>query len=234
MSKSASDTSLTAILRRSDVWRGESQRFTAQHTLDTGYTPLNQALLGKGWPLGALMEVCQPHAGHSEWRLFSPALSQLRTGYIVLLNPPAMPFCQGIVQMGLDLNRIVVVQCANKEGFLKSFVELARAKMCRALLAWQPNKALSYTELRKCLLAASATNLSVLFRDTQALQQSSPASLRLACDFNGQSLSLNLHKQKGLLTTHYQSIHLPLAPIIGSVEQGLQPSPLWQSTSDGY
>nr|MBX2859038.1 hypothetical protein [Cellvibrionaceae bacterium] len=224
--KSTADVSLKSILRRSDVWRGDSKRFATQHRLDTGYSALNKALLVKGWPLGDMLEVCQPVSyGHSEWLLLAPALRKLHGGYIVLLNPPAIPFCQGILQMGLDLNRIVVVQSAGRGDFLKSFVELARAKVCRALLAWSPNVALSYTDLRKCLLACSTTSLTVLFRHRHALQQSSPAGLRLACEVNAQGLAIDIRKQKGLLAKRSQVINLPLPRFTDSTKASYwQPS----------
>ncbi len=196
-----STATLEQLLRREDVWRGHSRRFTPQVTLDTGYSRLNAALLHKGWPLGRLIEVCQPSlCGNSEWQLMAPALLNAAQGYVLLLNPPALPFAQGLLQIGLSLERLLVVQVENKADFIASFVELARAEACTAILAWQPKQALTYTELRKCLLAtADGRALSVLFRPSSAELQSSPASLRLAVELQPQDLRVRIFKQKGLL-----------------------------------
>lgn len=204
---------LEQLLRRGDVWRGQSQRFAHQAAVDTGHSILNDALLHKGWPLASLVEVCQPNiGGQSEWLLMAPALRQLTRGYTVLLNPPTMPFAAGLIQMGLDLNRLLIVQTANKNDFLASFVELARTEICAALLAWQPKQNLSYTELRKCLLAAAdRQGLTLLFRPANVQGQSSPAVLRVMARLNDQTLALHIFKQKGCLgTAATKTLHLPL------------------------
>lgn len=207
---------LEQLLRRGDVWRGQSQRFVAQTTLDTGHSSLNEALLNKGWPLASLVEVCQPSVyGQSEWLLAAPALRNLSAGYTVLLNPPAMPFAPGLIQLGIDLDRLLIVQADKKADFLAAFVELARAEICVALLAWQPKQNLSYTELRKCLLAsADGRGLAMLFRPATVRSQSSPASLRLFTQLNSQFLQIDIFKQKGWLGKDAaQTVHLPLPDI---------------------
>lgn len=226
---------LQSLLRRGDIWRGDSRRFVTQKSLDSGYGEINAALINGGWPLGALVEVCQPSLyGYSEWLLLAPALLQLNSGYMVLLNPPALPFAQGLLQMGLDLNRLVVVQSHNKAAFLKSFVDLAHTETCKALLAWQPNQNLSYTDLRKCLLAASHSSLSVLFRHSRARQQSSPASLRLHCQLQ-QQLELEIFKQKGVFIKNNRPITVPLPehlrPNQNHIWQPSHPLPHLQETS---
>jgi protein ImuA len=192
---------LEQLLRRGDVWRGQSGCLTPQATLGTGHAVLNQSLLNQGWPLATLIEVCQPSiCGYSEWLLLAPALRQLHAGYIILLNPPAIPFAAGLIQMGLDLDRLLIVQTQNKAEFLASFVELARADICAALLAWQPKQHLNYTELRKCLLAtADGCGLHLLFRPADMQRQSSPAALRILTQLNAQTLQVNIFKQKGWL-----------------------------------
>lgn len=208
----ASPHSLEQLLHRGDIWRGRDQYCPPQTVLDTGYSPLNAALLNRGWPLGNLVEVCQQNLSHSEWLLFTPALRAALDGYLVLLNPPAIPFAQGLIQSGLDLEHILVVQAGNKADFLASFSELARTASCAVLLAWQPQQALSYTEMRKCLLAtADGQGLYVLFRPASARQQSSPAALRLHTEIRAQTLDIHIFKQKGALQmAQLPSIKLPL------------------------
>ena len=203
---------LESLLRRSDLWRGDSRRFVAQRVLATGYEALDRALLHKGWPLGALLEVCQPTLqGYGEWLLFGPALQATTTGYVVLLNPPALPFAQGLIQLGVDLNRLLVVQTHEKSRFIKSFLELARSPECKCLLSWQPRQNLTYTDIRKCLLSCTNNHsLNVLLRHSQARHQSSPASLRLELQLQPQALAVELFKQKGLLLKKTQQLLLPL------------------------
>ncbi len=188
---------------------GHSQRFTTHAALDTGYEPLNLGLLNRGWPLGSLVEVCQ-EAMQGEWLLFAPALLELR-GLVVLLNPPAMPFSQALIQAGLDLDRLVVVAATDKNQFISCFVELCRASL-GALLAWQPKAGLGYTELRKCQLAATeGKGVAVIFRPVAAQQQSSPASLRLYSRLLATGVEITIFKQKGYLQTQQaKPVILPL------------------------
>ncbi len=202
--------SLAQLLGRGDVWQGRQQQLAVQAGWDTGFSALNTALLTQGWPLGQLVELCLPAPMHAEWCLLQPAL--LRTpGLVVLLNPPNLPFAQALLQLGFDLDRVLIVQAAKRADFLASFVELTRARECSALLAWQPLPALSYTDLRKCLLACQQGHgLYVVCRPQKVQQHSSPASLRLAVQLQAQHLSVTLFKQKGSLKAQLHPILLPL------------------------
>lgn len=213
---------LEQLLRRGDVWRGRSQCFVPQAALDTGHAELNAGLLNSGWPLASLVEICQPGAlqgpantgavSQGEWLLLTPALRQLKDGYTVLLNPPAKPFAPGLIQAGIDLDRLLIVEAEKKVDFLASFTELARAEICVAIMAWQPKQNLNYTELRKCQLACSdGKGLYLLFRPVSVQRQSSPAALRLRVKLHLRSLEIQIFKQKGSLNQADKTgIHLPL------------------------
>ena len=188
---------LEQLLLRDDMWVGHSNRFTARAAVATGHDELNSALLNKGWPLASLVEVCQ-EGMQCEWQLFTPALLDM-SGLVVLLNPPAAPFSQAFIQAGMDLDRLIIVSAAEKAHFLACFIELARASL-GAVMAWQPKASLTYTELRKCQLAASeGSGLSVMFRPSAAQQQSSPAPLRLYARIVPAGLEVTVFKQKGHL-----------------------------------
>lgn len=228
--------SLEQLLKRGDVWRGRSQCFVPQAVLDTGHAELNAGLLNDGWPLATLVEICQPGTlqgstntgavSQGEWLLFIPALRHLKDGYLVLLNPPAIPFAPALIQAGIDLDRLLVVEAEKKVDFLASFTELARADICVAIMAWQPINNLNYTELRKCQLACSdGKGLYLLFRPISVQRQSSPAALRLRAKLQAQALEIQIFKQKGSLSpANNCSIYLPLPetwlPVTPHADQG--------------
>lgn len=222
------ELNLEQLLSRSDIWRGDSGAFVPQIVVDTGHERVNSALLNGGWPARSLVEICQKGFQQQEWCLFSPVLRAVK-GYIVLLNPPITPFCQALIQAGIDLERVIVVQITNKADFLASFVELARTESCEVLLAWQQNQALSYTELRKCLLASNEGNgLCILFRPESAQQQSSPATLRLLTEITSIDVKITIFKQKGMLQQRQsRPIQLPLP----NIWQGLLPYHLLDQTT---
>lgn len=190
---------LEQIMLRGDTWRGEFPIVESETGLDTGYTALNEALVSNGWPNKGLIEVCQQGFSQHEWYLFAPALKEI-DGLIVLLNPPLIPFAHGLIITGVDLERVRIVRSSRAEDFIASFVELCRTSACSSVLAWQQDLRLTYTDLRKCLLAANdGRGLYSLFRSAGAQQQSSPASLRILLSLQSDGILANIFKQRGML-----------------------------------
>lgn len=202
---------LAQLLRREDIWQGKERNVVVQAGLDTGYPDLNNALNNKGWPLRQLVEICLNGAMQGEWLLLHHVLVNQIKGLVVLLNPPVMPFSQALIQAGFDLDRVLVVQAETKADFLSSFVEITRSVDCGALIGWQPTTPLSYTDLRKCLLAAQAgQGFYVICRSMSVRDQSSPAGLRLTMQLAENHFSISIFKQKGQLTPIIEAIHLPV------------------------
>jgi len=208
--------SLEALLQKGDVWRGHSQRFVASATVDSGHPQLNNRLLNKGWPRSSLIELCQASPGCGDWLLFGPAVVRLLLEnpqhHAALLNPPARPFAEGLLQAGIPLNQLLVVQSNNKADFIACFTELARSSSCCFIMSWQPKSFLTYTELRKCQLATnSGKGLYIFIRPAQASQTSSPAGLKLYSAFAGQQLLVQIIKQRGQLQNQlHQTIPIAL------------------------
>jgi protein ImuA len=208
----AQKPSLAQLLRRKDLWRGHSQAFTEQRHWSSGYTELDQVLLHDGWPLGALVEVCQAKGTQTEWLLFGPVVrhASAEDGYVVLLNPPTQPYVPGLIQQEIDLDKIILVRATQRSDVVASLVEILRASVCRLLLCWEPPQGLSYAELRKCQLAAAEhPGLCVLFRQQRQQHQSSPAILRLSTQLHADYLELNLFKQRGKLRNAQVRLPLP-------------------------
>lgn len=203
--------SLQQLLQRDDVWQGSAKRYSSiVAAVPTGFAVLDAQLVNGGWPLGSLIEVCH-HRMQLEWQLFMAACLMM-PGLLVLVNPPAAPFAQAFIQAGLDLERLIIIHPSDNNQFIATFSELARANL-GAVMAWQPNQALSYTQMRKCVLAASEgqRGLNVLFRAAKELQQSSPAALRLFARLVQGGIEVSIVKQKGHLQTHQaRPIKLPL------------------------
>jgi protein ImuA len=202
---------LEQIMLRGDTWRGQVPKMTDASGCNTGYPALNLALVTGGWPTKALIEVCQQGFTQQEWYLFTPALRD-SDGLIVLLNPPLVPFAQGLIISGVDMERVRIVRPSRVEDFISSFVELCRTPACGMLLAWQMDQRLTYTDLRKCLLAAQeGEGLYTLFRPATAQQESSPASLRLLVGAQADGIGVNIFKQRGMLQGD-KLVKLPLPP----------------------
>ena len=203
---------LEELLRRKDIWRGYSQAFVAQGGLDTGFPVLNKALIMKGWPESSLIE-CGQASFAATWILMAHAVSVLlknRGGLVAMLNPPALPYAAGLLQMGIPTKQLLAINAQAKNDFIACFVELARSPACQAVLAWQPKKKLSYTDLRKCHLATSdSSGIYYLFRHPSALSQASPAPLRMLFSLSSNELILEFVKQRGCLPGTKLELPLP-------------------------
>jgi hypothetical protein len=72
-----------------------------------------------------------------------------------------------------------------------------RANACGAVLAWPPAR-VKYPELRRLQIAAEGgRGVAVLFRPTQAADESSPAALRLALETAPGALRVRVLKRRG-------------------------------------
>lgn len=201
---------LAELLRRKDVWRGHSHAFIQHSAIDSGYGQVNAALLHKGWPSACLIECLLP-SFTAVWHLCGPTLRAMsKQGLVVFLNPPAEPYSVALLQQGVDLDAVIVVKPQTKADFIASFTELARSDACKMLMAWQPEEALAYTELRKCQLATlEAQSLSFLFRHHSVSKQNSPAALRIRLSVHARFLALEFLKQKGKLPGDVVRLDLP-------------------------
>lgn len=203
---------LEQLLRRGDIWRGHSRTFIPQDVLTTGFEDLDKVLLNGGWPKGKLIECCFQHkTGSGEWLLFTPVIKALcercPDACLVLLNPPALPFAPALIQKGIPLKQLLIVESNNKRDFISCFIEFTRSAHCLALLAWQAPYNLNYSELRKCQLAcAEGPALYTLFRPPHVSQQSSPAPLRFSLHCGSTHLKLDIFKQRGLFNTRHVAL----------------------------
>lgn len=189
---------LEQLLARGDIWRGTGAFVQSNDGQDTGHALLNNYLVRQGWPNACLIEINQQEIGHGEWLLLAPALRNHAQGLQILINPPAIPFAQGLLQAGMDLDRLLIINAPAKNDFLAAFVEIARAKACSHLLAWQPQQALNYTDIRKCVLASNeGAGVYWLLRNARSRAQASPAHLRLITRIHADYLEVTITKQKG-------------------------------------
>ncbi len=174
------------LLDSPHVWRGFSKR-SADGVHATGFKSLDAHLPGGGWPAAALTEIILERHGIGELSLLMPAmarlcepdLSGLAGGWIFWVSPPFIPYAPALSRHGIDLNRVLLVHAPTMRcGSLWAMEQALRAKSCAVVLAWA--RAADQTALRRLQLAAEEARCwTVLFRPANALQQRSPAALRL-------------------------------------------------------
>ncbi len=170
------------VMRRKDTWRGQDLGPVVQDGLATGYTQLDDALHGGGWPMGQTIELLSDSNGLGAMGLFLPAMEALteKNRWQVFIAPPHMPYAPLLAARGIDTQQVLLVHPQNRQDLLWSIEQALRSTTCSAVFAWMGAEEYRYSELRKLQLAAADSDtLSVLFRSRQAAHNHAPASLRL-------------------------------------------------------
>ncbi|HEY5774979.1 MAG TPA: translesion DNA synthesis-associated protein ImuA [Xanthomonadales bacterium] len=190
-------SSTTALASHPLLWRGKQVEHRIP-TLSTGHVALDDALPGRGWPLGAVTELVNETAGCGEMSLLLPALARMsrENHWISMIDPPWIPYPAALHGYGLALEKLLLIRTQNRGESLWACEQVVRGLSGGAVLAW-PN-ALSFGELRRLQLAAEHTQKAVfLFRDRQAASASSPAALRLQLTANEGDLQIRVLKCRG-------------------------------------
>ena len=191
------------LLDQPGIWRASApQRGPSPSTLHhvpSGFSALDSALSGGGFPDSALTEILHGAHGIGELRLVMPALARLsRSGrWIAMIAPPFVPYAPALAAQGIDLSRLLIVHPHDRPQALWSIEQALRSGTCAAVMAW-PERC-DDRSLRRLQLAAEAGNsVGMLFRDATAAQERSPAALRLALgESTGQQLNIRVLKCRG-------------------------------------
>lgn len=196
---------MEALAALPGVWRG-GETATAPAVIATGFAELNNCLLrgggGKGWPIGALTEICTQVPGSGEVSLVIPALAALSdgssddTGWIAWISPPQALYPPALAAGGVRLSRLLMAQAADTTDVLWGMEQALRSGSCRAVLGWADKT--SERSLRRLQLAAESTRAwAVLYRPAHCLERASPAALRLRLTAVAEGLEIDVRKNRG-------------------------------------
>ena len=186
------------------LWRG---RRGSRHTrgLSTGFESLDQALPTSGWPAGAVVELMVPAMGIGELRLWLPVLRRMTQEhrYIIIANPPYMPYAPALANAGIDLEYVRWLMLDDEQDTLWALEKALRNRECGMALWWPDGRQrLADNSVRRLQVAAregeSLLGLYRLAPDDHAMQQSTWAALRLQLSVRqGGGLSIDILKARG-------------------------------------
>ena len=197
---------LREVLRRGDVWRGDTLAQAAG--CPTGFAALDVALPGGGWPRGALTEILVatarglPMAGVGELSLLLPALVRhtAQGGVAALIAPPLALHAPAWAAAGIALPRLMVVAPVRgaRHDALWAGEQTLRSGAVGFVIAWLPQVEAA---LLKRLPRAAETGgaCAVVFRPAHCAGQASPAALRLLVEGRGQGARITVLKRRGPL-----------------------------------
>jgi hypothetical protein len=188
------------LARHPALWRGRGPDHAAPPGVPTGFAPLDRALPWGGWPPGSLSEILTDHPG-AALGLTLPMLAALsrRPRWLLLVDPPLVPFAPALSAHGVDLRRLVIVRSDHETGW--AMEQALRSGACAAVLGWyHRDRRRDWPDgaLRRLQLAADAGRATgILLREPEAAGRPSPAALRLRAEAAGTAIVVTLLKQRG-------------------------------------
>ena len=208
------------------LWRAHQLGRPAGVGVASGFEDLDAQLPGGGWPQAALTELLLPHEGLGELRLLAPVMAavQAQQRCVMWFDPPAAPCAWALSALGLDLQRLVVLQARQvlkgpararlpAPDVLWALEQALKSGHVGAVLAWLPAR-LPPDALRRLQMAAQAhEGPAFLLRDAALRHHPSAAPLRLALASAGPDrLRVALLKRRG--PPQAQPLLLALPPVL--------------------
>jgi hypothetical protein len=180
------------------IWRGLRSESSVWPVIASGFPELDALLPGGGWPLGALLEIMTPCLGVGELRLLLPAMAGLSLSgrWIAWIAPPHQPYAPALVQAGIRLSQVLIVESRETSDIPWSLEKLLRSERCGMALAW-PGRLNAHQTRRLQLAAEQGNALAVLFPGQTG--SSSHAALRIEIRPTLEGLALNIVKARGSL-----------------------------------
>jgi hypothetical protein len=198
------DETLEKLLQNPRLWRGRSPADSAGwRGLESGYPKLDRHLPGGGWPPHALTEILLEHYGTGELKLLMPALARLSqagsediAGWIAWIAPPFEPYPPALVQWGINLSRVLIVQPKKTTEALWAAEQALSSGNCAAVLVW-PQVMDDVASRRLQLAAEKGQSWAIAFRSVNALSRSSAAALRIRVSAGEKGTDLGILKSRG-------------------------------------
>lgn len=195
MGQSRLDKSLDPVLEHPAIWRGRSLARIVTHS--TGWSRLDEALPGGGWPAAGLIELLTPRPGLGELRLLIPLLARLSqvvpARWVAWVSPPFEPYAPALQSQGVPPEHQLVIRTHEPLWALEQALE---SGACATVLGW-PGPA-SWAMLRRLQVATQrCATPAFVFREDREASRPSPAMLRIVVAPCAQGAQLTLLKSRG-------------------------------------
>lgn len=187
-----------ALLKHPALWKGR-QTHEKRETFATGHTALDLALPSGGWPVGALTELMVAHEGVGEFTLLLPALAALtqQQQWIALVAPPYIPYAPALVNAGIALERLLIINCDDHKDAYWTTEQLLRSAVFSSVVLWSEKVSDERRQRRLQLAAEQGKAWAVCYRPHRAARTSSPAGLRIVLQSSHQQVKANIIKNRG-------------------------------------
>lgn len=191
---------IDSLLRDPRLWRGQDSPPPTPSRHATGFTALDDALPAGGWPEASLVEILFSADGLGELSLLLPALAALSTDDrpVLVVAPPYRVYAPAWQAAGLQLSTLHILD-ANPKDALWAMEQALRAGCCGAVLGWPMQGAIENSLRRLQVAAETGQTPGFVFRPMRALDNPSPAALRLSLRGTDVQTELRILKCRGAL-----------------------------------
>jgi cell division inhibitor SulA len=190
---------IDTLLRDPRLWRGQDSPAPAPSRQPSGFAALDASLPAGGWPESSLIEVMFSADGIGELSLLLPALAALSTQDkpVLIVAPPYRVYAPAWQAAGLQLSHLHLLETGPKDA-VWAMEQALRAGCCGAVLGW-PMQADDNALRRLQVAAETGQTTGFVFRPMGALDNPSPAPLRLSLRGAASGPELRLLKCRGAL-----------------------------------
>ena len=198
MERAEPTPALESLLAREPSIRRGDVCVDPEAGVPSGYAVLDAVLPGGGWARGAVTELLCDAPGIGELSLLLPALCAATAAgdWVALVNPPHVPYAPALANAGIDLDRLLVVECPGDSDALWATELLLKEGVVAALALWVARTTAS-RQRRLQLAAANGDALAVVYRPSDARDEHSPVAARLALAVRDGQLELETVKLRG-------------------------------------
>ena len=180
-----------------DVWRGNERHSDAQ-SISTGFALLDDALPARGWAIGSVTELLITREGIGEFSLALPAIREVTASgqWIALIGAPHVPYAPALVNAGVDLARLLIVNTTRETDTLWAAEQILRTGTFTGVILWV-HRSSAQKQRRLQLAAESGGTWAIVYRPAVARNEHSPVALRMVVTADAQHVRLDIIKARG-------------------------------------
>jgi len=139
------------------------------------------------------------HEGVGEFTLLLPAMAALtqQQQWIALVAPPYIPYAPALVNAGVALERLLVINPDDQKNAYWAAEQLLRSAVFSSVVLWAEKTSDERRQRRLQLAAEQGKAWAVCYLPHRAAKTSSPASLRIVMQKDHTGLQANIIKNRG-------------------------------------
>jgi|GEM_PF-5484378 len=139
------------------------------------------------------------HEGVGEFTLLLPALAALtqQQQWIALVAPPYTPYAPALVNAGIALEKLLIINCDDHKDAYWTTEQLLRSAVFSSVVLWTNKNTDERRQRRLQLAAEQGKSWAVCYCPHHAAHTSSPAGLRIVLQHSNQQLQADIIKNRG-------------------------------------